>query len=224
MGDLVKRETRAEKFERLRKFRDENLVDIRDMYYWHVRRDSNGAHEPRWRGNILWKYPNDILLYAQAIFANKPDWIIEAGTAWGGSAVFFGDMLSAINAPGKVISIDVKARRQPEHPKVHYINGSSTDPKVVNLVRGMVSGNVMGSFDSDHRERHVRRELRYYSGIITVGQYLVVEDCHVWADHYWMPGRAVQWFLNRTDRYVLEHPEEAYLMAITRDGWLKRVK
>lgn len=218
-------ETREDKFKRLMEFRDSHLSEIRDMYYWHVRRDSKGLHEPRWRGHILWKYPSDIVLYAQAIFANKPDFIIEAGTAWGGSAVFFGDMLSLINAPGKVISIDVDPRRTPDHPKVEYITGSTTDPDVVKRVRQMVSGgSVMASLDSDHRERHVRRELRYYSGIVTVGQYIVVEDCHVWADVPYAPGRAVEWFLGRTDRYVREDVEWQYLVAISRGGWLKRVR
>lgn len=222
MGDI---ETRDNKFIRLKAFRDENISTIRDMYYWHVRRDSDGKHEPRWKGHILWKYPSDILLYAQAIFANKPDWIIETGTAWGGSAVFFGDMLSLVGSPGKVISIDVDPRRTPDHPKVEYIVGSSTDPEVVSRVRSMVAGgSVMASLDSDHRERHVRRELRYYSGIVTKGQYLVVEDCHVWADVAYAPGRAVEWFLGRTDRYRLEDVEWQYLVAITRGGWLKRLR
>ena len=207
----------------LRQKRDLLRQEIRDVMYWHIHMNGNGRNEPIWRGVRVVKYPTDLLLYAETIFDLKPDWIIETGTAHGGSTLFFADMLTLINAPGKVLSIDIKPLGTPAHPKVEYILGSSIDRNIVANVKSKVSGKVMVVLDSSHKARHVARELHYYSGLVTVGQYLVVEDCYTKNSAKYGPHFAVDWFFTRTKKFVEVDRVEKFLIGITRGGWLKRI-
>jgi cephalosporin hydroxylase len=209
----------------IREKRDAMLQDIRDVLYWHIHMNGNGRNEPKWRGVRVVKFPTDLLLYAETIFELKPDWIIETGTAHGGSTLYFADLLSLINAPGKVISIDIKPLGTPEHPKIEYVLGSSVDRGIVNDVKSRISGKVMVVLDSSHKQSHVMRELHFYSGMVTPGQYVVVEDCYTKDGREYPPKLAVDWFLKRVGkRFVLEPKEMKYLFGITRGGWLKRIR
>ena len=62
---------------------------MRRRYYAYVHKSLNGRNEPRWRGTRVIKFPSDMILYAQVMFKRKPDVLIETGTAFGGSALFF---------------------------------------------------------------------------------------------------------------------------------------
>lgn len=160
----------------------DGLSNVEIQHYNYIHRFGNGIREPLWRGTRVVKFPQDLILYAQVIFKRKPDYIIETGTHFGGSALFLGDMLSLIGGK-KVISIDVSHKQNPPaHPMVEYILGSSIDPEIVERIRKEVSGSkVMVSLDSDHSTKHVLAELRTYQNIVTRGQYMVVEDC--WTRH-----------------------------------------
>jgi cephalosporin hydroxylase len=207
----------------LRQKRDLLRQDVRDVMYWHIHMNGNGRNEPIWRGVRVVKYPTDLLLYAETIFSLKPDWIIETGTAHGGSTLFFADMLTLINAPGKVLSIDIKPIATPPHPKAEYILGSSIDREIVAQVKSKVSGKVMVVLDSSHKARHVAREMHFYSGMVTVGQYMIVEDCYTKNSADYGPKFAVDWFFTRSKKFILEDRVEKFLIGITRGGWLKRI-
>lgn len=212
-----------EKYERLR---DELLSQMREIYYWHVHRSAGGKNEPKWRGVRMVKFPTDLCLYAEVILENKPDYIIEAGTRFGGSSLFFADMLKIIDSPGKVLSIDPVPAWTQTHPFLEYIEGSSVDKELVGKIRERIKGSkVMVVLDSDHRRRHVIQELRRWNGAVTKGQYLVVEDCYTkYADRPYLPKAAVDWFLGRTKDFVQVPLENKYLMAVTRYGWLRKVR
>ena len=155
-----------------------NLTSMEALteYYEHVH-DGKG-NRPKWRETEVDKFPQDLLLYAQVIFKRKPDFIIETGTAYGGSALFFGDML-LLSGGRRVFSVDVKARNAPSHPFVTYLEGSSVDEEILKHLRDETKdGSVMVVLDSDHSKKHVLNELNAYADIVTTGQYLVVEDCY----------------------------------------------
>ena len=195
----------------------------RIAYYMHIHRHGKGMNEPRWRGVRVVKFPTDLILYAEQIFANKPDWIIETGTRFGGSSTFFGDMLQLSGGKG-VISIDIESENPPPHPMVQYLVGSSADRELVAGVAAQVAGDrVMVVLDSDHRARHVRRELRLLAPLVTEGQFCVVEDCYTRHVEPYYPAQAVAWFLERTKDFRLEPVEDKFLFAVTRGGWLRRV-
>lgn len=197
--------------------------DVRVKYYKHVHIYNKGRNEPRWRGIHLLKFPTDLILYAEKIFELKPDYIVEAGTAYGGSAMFFADMLT-LSGGKKVFSIDVNPKETPPHPMVEYIIGSSTDMGIVAKVRDEVKNDkVMVVLDSNHSTRHVRNELRRWNHVVTPGQYMVVEDCYTRAIVPYKPFVAVEWFLGRVNNFKLDPVEERFLVAVTRHGWLRKI-
>ena len=197
---------------------------IHQTYYEHVLGGRKPRmNYPRWRGHIIVKLPMDLILYAQAIQENRPDFIIETGTKFGGSALFFADMLET-TGKGMVISVDIKPADQPDHPRVRYITGPSTDAGILDRIREMVqSGTVMASLDSNHSRRHVKRELHYYSRLVTPGQYMVVEDCYARDGGPYPPSEAVEWFLASRKGYSLDPVDEQFLVGVTRSGWVKKL-
>lgn len=219
--------------------RNAMINDVRDVLYFHIHRMRGGKNEPLWRGVRVVKFPTDLLMYAEAMWQNRPDWIIETGTAYGGSSLFFADMLTLTGGNGKVITVDIEAAStdhyghggrfkivRPPHPKLEYVTGSSIDPAVVKSVCERIPGKVMVVLDSNHKFHHVSAELMVYKDIVTVGQFLVVEDSYAASSlRLDGPGQAIAWFLKQTDQYVLDPSiENKYLIGMTRGGWLRRVK
>jgi cephalosporin hydroxylase len=103
---------------------------------------------------------------------------------------------------------------------VTYIVGRATDKDTLKQLRGMVKGKkTMVVLDSNHARSHVKRELLFYGDLVTPGQYLVVEDTF----GHKGPWEAVQWFMQKTKKYSIEHPERKYGFTLSPDGWLKRV-
>src|SRR5262249_25893738 len=135
-----------------------------------------------------WKWPCDLHLYAELVWELKPRLIIETGTAYGGSALYFAHLLDAIGR-GKVVSVDIKPveNNYPRHPRIAYIGGkSSTSPEALQEVRAWAYGlaDIYGSpklvvLDSDHAKDHVLAELDAYSRLIHGGDWLVIEDTNI---------------------------------------------
>src|SRR4029450_1108964 len=106
-----------------------------------------------------------------------PDCIVAAGTAYGGSALFLATVCDAIDH-GHVITVDTqKFEGRPDHPRIEYVFGSSTDAAPVEDVpRRPYGHSLMVILDSDHRKAHVLHELLSYGPLVPPGHYLVVED------------------------------------------------
>lgn len=202
-----------------------NTKEMRRHYYRYIHSEGKGEHEPHWRGVRLIKFPSDLCLYHQVIWKRKPDFIIETGTAYGGSALFYADMMRLTGCKGRVITIDVDAKGKPEHPLVEYVKGSSVDPEILSYVKDQVKGaSVMVVLDSDHSTRHVAAELEAYKDIVTKDQYLVVEDCWTYREGPFAPYKAVQDFLKANgDKFKRYNIEKQFVFAVTRDGWLRKI-
>lgn len=106
------------------------------------------------------------------IEATRPDVVVETGTKFGGSANFYADL------GVDVISVDVACPKPPlPHPRVTYLTGYSTDPRILFFVEQATAGRrTMVVLDSDHSMENVRAELEVYAGYVTTGCYLIVED------------------------------------------------
>ena len=176
-----------------------------------------------WMGIPVVKYPSDILIYQELIFKNKPDFIIETGTSMGGSALFFAHVFDIIGK-GQVITIDIKDFNPPKHPRITHLIGRSTSTDILNKVREMTNGKtVMVSLDSDHTRRHVKRELSFYSRLVTRGQYLVVEDSNYSEiGAHDGPDEAVKWFLEKTNKFKVEPLENKWIYSCNPGGWLRK--
>lgn len=176
--------------------------------------------ETRWRGVRVLKNPCDLWTYQELIHKVRPRIIIETGTCYGGSALFFADMMNQYG-PGHVVTVDVEYRNPPDDPRITCLGGSSTDDKVATWINDYVAANpgpVMVTLDSDHSEVHVIEEMILYGDLVTPGSYMVVEDTNTDG-----PRIALNKYLLRADHSFEQDPEcERHLLTFNPGGWLRK--
>jgi len=204
---------------------------FQEVYY-----NSRVWTDTTWLGVQSQQAPTDNWSMQEVIAEVDPDYIIETGTLFGGTTLFYVDVLSSVNPQGKVITIDVKPMvdQASKHPQwqqcVEVITGSSVDPEVTDRIAHEVQGKkVLVTLDSLHTREHVLKEMEIYSKLVTPGSYLVVQDTNinrnpVRSDFGPGPYEAVQEFLRRHDNFVVDRSREKFLLTFYPGGWLKRVK
>jgi cephalosporin hydroxylase len=161
----------------------------------------------KWAYNFHWmdrpaiQFPNDAWAMQELIWEVKPDLIIEAGIAHGGSLIYYASLLAmldvaeAVELGGvmdprrtkrKVLGLDIDIRshnrdaieRHPMHPWIQMIQGSSIATEIVTQVREIAKGykRILVSLDSNHTHEHVLAELQAYAPLVSRGSYCVVFD------------------------------------------------
>ena len=190
----------------------------------------SGWRQNHWLGVRVLKSPFDLWIYQEILFEQRPDVIVECGTARGGSAYFLASMLDLIGA-GRVITIDIEHRDgRPAHPRITYLTGSSTDPEIVSAVQDSIGPNerAMVILDSDHARDHVLAEMKIYGPLVTEGHYLIVEDTNVnghpiLPNHGPGPMEAVEAFLvDERQRWRVSRQCERLLLTFNPRGFLRR--
>jgi cephalosporin hydroxylase len=185
-----------------------------------------------WMGRILLKHPCDLIALQEIISAIRPALIIETGTAYGGSAFYMAQLCDLLGH-GQVLTIDLEpADDLPQHPRITYRRGSSTDPEIIAYATDRAQrcgGPVLVILDSDHHLGHVTAELAAYSGLVTVGSFLIVEDTNVNGRPVVPtfgpgPGEAVDVFLLAHPEFVRDAMPERFLITMHPGGWLRRVR
>lgn len=182
----------------------------------------------RWLGVRIAKTPCDLWMYQELITSIKPDWILETGTFYGGSALFMAHICGLLGH-GQVITIDIKRRQHSiKHPRLEFLIGHSTAIKTLKYLHRKVDGKVMVVLDSDHHKKHVLKELHLYSEFICPGSYLIIEDTNINSTIYldYGPGlkEAVEEFLSKNDRFVIDQDCERYRLTFNPGGYLKCVR
>lgn len=188
-----------------------------------------------WMGIPALKLPFDLWAYQEILHETRPDLIVETGTAHGGSAMYLASICDLLGE-GQIISIDVEERRtpnksRPEHPRVRYVLGSSTDADLVTGVHEEARGKrTLVILDSDHSKAHVLNELQAYAPLVTAGGYLIVEDTNVnghpvFPEHGPGPMEAVEEFLASPEGkgFEVDRSKEKFLFSFNPRGYLKRV-
>lgn len=176
------------------------------------------------------KLPTDLWIYQEILYDIRPDLIIETGTMYGGSALFLATICDTIKK-GSIVSIDINRKDSfPNHERIKYITGSSTDEKIVNQVKNMIKTNdkVMVILDSDHTKNHVLNEMEMYSGLVSKDSYLIVEDTAInghpvepnFGDG---PMEAVNEFLKTHDEFKIDNDKEKFLLTMNPNGYLKKI-
>jgi cephalosporin hydroxylase len=204
---------------------------FQELYY-----DSGIWLNTRWLGVHSQQAPTDNWSMQEIISEIRPDYIVETGTANGGTSLFYADVLSSVNPEGRVITVDVQqhvedASKLPMwKERVEMIVGSSVDPRVTDQIARAVSGKkVLVTLDSLHTRDHVLRELEIYSKLVSPGSYLVVQDTNINGHPVAPgsgpgPGEAVEEFLKTHDNFQVDRSREKFLLTFYPGGWLKRVK
>jgi cephalosporin hydroxylase len=204
-----------------------NVIDDFHKLYYNNRTWKNTY----WLGIPTQKCPLDLWIYQEIITKLKPDLIIETGTANGGSALYLASICDLIGK-GKVLTIDVSAKKnRPKHRRINYLLGSSTSNKILEEVKRRIRKEdvILVILDSDHRFDHVLEELNVYSGLVSKGSYLIVEDTNInghpvqpnWGQG---PMEAVTEFLKRNDDFMIDEDREKFLLTFNPKGCLRKVK
>lgn len=184
-----------------------------------------------WLGQPILQNVLDLWTLQEAIAEIRPALLIETGTNRGGSALFYAQLMELLGE-GRVITIDVvNSHEDVQHPRVTFLEGSSTDPAILERVRGAAAeadGPVMVILDADHHRDHVARELELYAPLVTPGSLLLSQDGVI--DKAWMfrdsrpgPLEANRSFLERHAEFELD-TERAGRFGLTHHplGWMRR--
>lgn len=213
---------------------------MRDEYQRvYQRRKMNFTY---WRGVRIVKPPEDVARYTEIIWETKPDILIECGTCFGSSALYFQDILNLIGEGGKVITIDRETKKFDENSRrkeIVYITGSSVNKDIFKRILQEIAiiqvakhrdAKIMVSLDSNHKKNHVLKELDLYSQLVTVGCYMVVDDTAIngrpiLGSFGPGPGEALdEWLPKQLEFENDKTIEEKYLCSYNYGGWLKRVR
>jgi cephalosporin hydroxylase len=208
------------------------INDFHQLYYY-----TNVQFDTTWGDYRIMKCPFDAWNIQEIINERKPDVIIETGTMEGGSALFMANILDLVHN-GKVITIDImNLINKPPHPRITYLVGSTLDLGIVDRVKELIEpGNsVMVILDSNHTGNHVTKELKIYSPLVTLGQYLVVEDSNINGHPVLYakeskkvgggPYEATQKFLKKNDAFIVDKQRNyKFTFSFHPEGYLKRIK
>jgi cephalosporin hydroxylase len=156
-------------------YRDRFRMTLKEWFLQHEREIV--YREPRWMGVRIIKNPLDTWIYQEMIYNVRPDVILEIGSSYGGSTLYFANLLDLLGK-GMVISVDIdRSNYNVQHPRIHAITGDSSLPEVEREIFELCRGKkVMVSHDSSHYKEKVLSDLRRYSPLVPVGSYFVVED------------------------------------------------
>jgi cephalosporin hydroxylase len=175
----------------------------------------------KWMGVTTLKSPADMWNYQEILFALQPSLVVEFGTRYGGSALFFAAVMRQIGRPFRLLSVDIDGdtvsaptRRDPD---IELLTISSTDPKVaerISALRREFPGPVFVILDSDHARDHVLGEMKLLRPLLVKGDYIVVEDSNVnghpvYASHGPGPYEAIEaYYQEFPDDYTCDRERE----------------
>jgi cephalosporin hydroxylase len=206
--------------------------------YYQMMYANPGLFSLTWLGIPIVQNPNDAWMTQEIISETKPDFIIETGTAHGGSAVVWAMIQREVNPDGRVITIDIKDMKAGQPipqgllSRIDFVIGSSTDPEIVEAITSRVAGKrVMIILDSLHTMAHVARELELYSPMVSAGGYLIVQDTAfnghpVFSGLQLGPGpwEAVEEFLASHQQFQADGSRERLVFTMHPNGYLRRIK
>lgn len=219
-------------FERLQNM---TLKEYMDYHFYHIHMGFRyGAEDlqQKWMGEKIIKSPFDCWIYQEIIHKTRPDFIIELGVMFGGSSLFFANMLDLIDH-GELIGIDIDLSKATEidHPRITYLEASSTAPETIQKLKSIIGNkSCLVIADSDHEKGHVLKELELYAQFIPIGGYLVAEDSindpmkfHPVPNEG--PQAAAIEFLKDNNSFIADtYYAEKYILSINPYGYLKRIK
>jgi cephalosporin hydroxylase len=135
------------------------------------------AWAPPVRGHPCQQFAADLRRYAELIDELGPPWVLECGTADGGTALFLAGAMAAAGCAGPVYSIDNDPRTPGiDCPQLVLLKGDALDPGVIARMAARAAhlgGRGLVLLDDDHSSGHVLAELDAYGPL---ADYLIAED------------------------------------------------
>lgn len=194
------------------------------LFYYH-------AGDLNWMGVRAVKNPNDLWIYQEIIMEQKPDFIIETGTRFGGSALFLAHICDLVGN-GQIITIDIETSPLwPVHHRITYLQESSTSTAAIDFIKNKLSpdSKLLFILDSDHSKKHVLDELKSYAPLVKKGEYIIVEDTNINGNPvlpHFGPGpmEAVKDFLKTNTDFESDRSRERLFHSHNPKGFLKKSK
>ena len=199
-----------------------------------------------WLGRPVIQYPQDVVALQELIWDYRPDLVLETGVAHGGSLLLYASILELLGGDGRVVGVELDFRDHNRRAlegyalarRVTVLEGSSTAPEIVDLVRENARGRqrVMVVLDSLHTHEHVLAELRAYSPLVRAGGPLVVfgtsvafVDPAIDLRREWNqrrnPKSALDEFMLENDRFEVDHEiNDKLILTDAPDGYLRCVR
>ncbi|MBN0989414.1 CmcI family methyltransferase [Amphritea pacifica] len=164
-----------------------------------------GVMNTTYRNISFLKSPLDIGIYYKLFDKVLPKTVIEIGSKFGGSALWFADMLSAygVESP-KVLSIDIELLADFSDERIDFITGDAghLDEVLSESLMNSLPRPMLIIEDSSHLYHHSMAVLNFFHGYLQKGDYIVVEDgvCAQFSESRYRvydngPNRAVKEFL-----------------------------
>jgi cephalosporin hydroxylase len=189
-----------------------------------------------WMGIRAEQFPTDNWSMQEIMFEVKPDFIIETGTLYGSTSLYYATVLAQVNKDGKVLTVDIDPRVEEASKfdifkeRVEVLKGDSVSAEIINAIREKVQGKkVLVTLDSLHTKNHVLKELNLYSQFVSIGSYIVVQDTNM-NGHPVLPNfgpgpfEAVEDFLKTHKNFAIDHSREKFLLTDYPSGYLKRIQ
>lgn len=195
-----------------------------------------GVFRTTYRGVRFWKSPFDVVLYLQVLGTLRPRSVIEIGSKFGGSALWFADMISAAGETPRVVSVDLKPPTASNDERISFLAGDALNLGAVltEEVLAALPRPWLVTEDSAHVEATCTSVLDFFEPRMQSGEYIVIEDGIVadLPDKKYLaydngPNRAVAAFLARTqgryeiDTALCDHFGRNF--TYNPNGWLKRL-
>jgi cephalosporin hydroxylase len=215
--------------------------------YWDARVRQH-THDS-YAGVGLAKFPEDLRTYEHIMWSTTPDVVIEIGTSFGASALWFRDRLRWLETygrieAGRVISIDLQVDEAREllrgadprfEETITLIEGDVLDPELPQLVeRELAPGaRCLVVEDSAHVYETTMAALVGFARFVPPGGFFVAEDGYVDLEERRIVPElprgvlpAVRdWLQTREGRrFAVERDAELYGVSSHPEGFLQRVR
>lgn len=150
---------------------------------------NEGWYRQSWLGVPVWQLPEDLMLLQRIVTGIRPSLIVETGTKYGGSALYFASLLELLDlGESRIITVDIHETQEARsllasHRLARYVQhrlvGSSLDAAVLERIAAAVAaskGPVLVFLDDWHGGDHVLAELQAYAPFVDRDGLLVVAD------------------------------------------------
>lgn len=184
-------------------------------------------------GHLCIKNPFDLALYSMLISRLQPRTIIEIGSAYGGSAVWFATLVRGLGLDSRIISIDLNRVTDVVDPNVTFIAGDVHDLEKSELpaLLEIAPRPWLIVEDGPHTESGCLAAMRYFDRLLESGEYLIIEDGILKDLNFWElhngPNRAIKQFLREAgDRYQIDRELcdfYGYNVTWNTNGYLRRL-
>ena len=194
-----------------------------------------GVMTSKYRGIGCLKSPFDMVLYLQLFSSQAPRTVIEIGTRFGGSALWFADMMESHGETGNVITVDIAPPEGFADPRIRVLKGAAQ------ALGDVIDEEMLGSphpwlvvDDSSHMYADSLAVLRFFHPHMQSGDYFVIEDGVVafmdpakYGKYEAGPARAVETFVAEEgtgyelDLSLCDHFGRN--VTYNPNGWLKRL-